>query len=85
VPRGREPRNGSEAKEKSTTAEEKIARLLALIVTKDLPAHDQVGQLNAVGFSNVEIASLLCMSTNHVGVALHKFRRQPKRRSKPEE
>ena len=48
----------------------RIARLLGLIATKDLPQIEQVGRLQAIGFANVEIADILGTTSNHVGVAL---------------
>jgi hypothetical protein len=47
----------------------RIARLLGLIATKDLPQIEQVGRLRIIGFANVEIADILGITSNHVGVA----------------
>lgn len=67
------------------SAEEKIACLLALMFVKDLPVQEQVGWLNVAGFGNSEIARLLGIKYNHVNVALHKFRKQPRTRKSLEE
>jgi hypothetical protein len=57
----------------------RIARLLGLIATKDLSLIEQVGRLRALGFANVEIADILGITSNHVGVALHDYKSKSKR------
>ncbi len=56
----------------------RIARLLGLIATKDLGQIEQVGRLRAIGFANVEIADILGITSNHVGVALHDYKSKSK-------
>jgi hypothetical protein len=56
----------------------RIARLLGLIATKDLPQIEQVGRLRAIGFANVEVADILGITSNHVGVALHDHKSKPR-------
>ena len=62
-------------------ADEKIARLLALIATRGInDKQEQVGILRAAGFEIAETASLLQMSENNVSVMMYRAR---KTRSKP--
>ncbi len=53
-------------------AAEKIARLLALIATRDMETDDAALKLDGVGFSSREIADLLGVGTNYVNVAKHR-------------
>ncbi len=69
-------RTNIEPKER-ISSEEKIARLLALLVTKATEKlTDQVTMLSAVGFSVSDVASLLGITENHVMVASHHGRRK---------
>ena len=59
------------------SAEEKIARLLGLLLVKDIKKKtDQVPLLRRVGFEVAEVADMLGMSTNHVKVADHLGRKK---------
>jgi DNA-directed RNA polymerase specialized sigma24 family protein len=59
------------------SAEEKIARLLALLLIKDLEQkNEQVALLRNVGFEVSEVALLLGMTENHVNVAAHHGRKK---------
>jgi hypothetical protein len=63
-------------KERTTTevvsADEKIARLLGILATKDIEQiSERVTLLRAVGFSVSEVAGILGMTENHVSVAAH--------------
>lgn len=59
------------------SSNEKIARLLALLVTKDLDQKtDQVVLLRRIGFSIGEVAAILGMTANHVNVATHMAKRR---------
>jgi hypothetical protein len=70
--------NGSARRRVSS--EEKIARLLGLLLVKDIKKKtDQVPLLRSVGFDVSEVADLLGMTENHVKVADHHGRK--KRRS----
>jgi hypothetical protein len=61
-------------------SEERIARLLALIVIKDIENNnDRVRTLRASGFEVTEIAGLLGMSENAVAVADHRAKKQNKK------
>ena len=57
--------------------DEKIARLLGILATKDI---EQIGErvtlLRAVGFSVSEVASILGMTENNVRVATHHGRKK---------
>ena len=61
----------------AVSAEEKIARLLALLLTKDIEQkNEQVAMLRNVGFEVSEVALLLGMTENHVNVAAHHGRKK---------
>jgi DNA-directed RNA polymerase specialized sigma24 family protein len=69
------------------SSEEKIARLLGMIVIKEIESKgDQATLLRSVGFDVAEVAAMLGMSENHVKVATHHGRKKrqktPKRGSK---
>lgn len=67
--------------EKFYSAEEKIARLLGLLVVQKMEQKtDQALLLKSAGFQNSEIGELLDMSDNHVSVTLYQARKKPKRR-----
>jgi DNA-directed RNA polymerase specialized sigma24 family protein len=75
--RGRTERTTTEI----VSADEKIARLLGILATKDMEQiSDRVTLLRAVGFSVSEVASILGMTENNVRVATHHGRK--KRRGK---
>ena len=62
-------------------AEEKIARLLAVLATKDIEqASERVTLLRGVGFGVSEVASILGMTENHVRVAAHEGRKKHQRK-----
>lgn len=74
-------KSGKGRKERTTTglvsADEKIARLLGILATKDIEqVSERVTLLRAVGFSVPEVAGILGMSENHVRVAAHHGRKQ---------
>lgn len=61
----------------------RIERLLALLLVhtmKGAPAGEKVKQLNLAGFTNVEIADLLEMTSAVVGQRLYEGRRKKKAR-----
>lgn len=59
------------------SSEEKIARLLGILATKDMENRiDQVTLLRGVGFDVADVASLLGISENHVMVAAHAGRKR---------
>jgi hypothetical protein len=59
------------------SSEEKIARLLALLLVKDIKKKtDAVPMLRRVGFEVSEVARLLGMTENHVKVADHLGRKK---------
>jgi DNA-directed RNA polymerase specialized sigma24 family protein len=64
-------------------AEEKIARLLALLVVRDVeqPAA-KIKTLKAAGFAVSQIAPILGMTENAVNVALHRARKKGERSTK---
>lgn len=64
---------------RSVSAEEKIARLLALLLVKDIKKKtDQVPLLRSAGFDVSEVADMLGMTENHVMVADHHGRKKRK-------
>ena len=74
----------AEGEDASSPAPEKIARLLALLVTRDMEADDAALKLDGVGFNTREIADLLGVSPNYVAVAKYRNKRgkKPKPRKK---
>lgn len=63
------------------SAENKIARVLGLLLVKDMKKKtDQVPLLRAVGFEVSEVAAMLGMTENHVKVADHEGRKKRKAR-----
>ena len=71
-------RAGSQAKAtEPVSSEEKIARLLGLLLIKDMENKvDQVTLLRSAGFEVSDVASMLGMTENHVGVAAHAGRKK---------
>jgi len=60
----------------SVPAEEKIARLLGMLLVKDMEQRtEQVMLLRAVGFEVSDVAAMLGMTENHVNVAAHHGRK----------
>jgi len=58
-------------------AEEKIARLLAMLLVKDVRKKtDAVPMLRRAGFEVAEVADMLGMTENHVKVADHHGRKK---------
>ena len=77
------PRKGKTAADRTSgarsrvSAEDKIARLLGLLLVKDVKKKtDQVPLLRSVGFEVAEVADLLGMTENHVKVADHQGRKK---------
>ena len=57
-------------------AEEKIARLLGMLLVKDMEQKtEQVTLLRSIGFEVAEVAAMLGITENHVNVAAHYGRR----------
>lgn len=66
--------------EKFYSSEEKIARLLGILLTQKMEQKtDQALLLKAAGFQNAEIGELLGMSDNHVSVTLYQAKKKAKR------
>jgi hypothetical protein len=76
--RKRKPAAAADASPKvRVSADEKIARLLALLLVKDIKTTtDQVPLLRCAGFEVSEVAQLLNMTENHVRVADHTGRKK---------
>jgi hypothetical protein len=64
-------------------ADEKIARLIAMMVVRDVeqPA-DKIQILKAAGFGVSQMAPILAMTENAINVALHRARKKDGRASK---
>lgn len=61
------------------SADDKIARLLGLLLVKDIKNKtDQVLKLRSVGFEVFEVAAMLGITENHVKVADHAARKKRK-------
>jgi len=58
---------------------ERIGRLLAVIATKGLNLTEQIGLLDAAGYSVQDIADITRATPNHVSVALYGMRRKKKK------
>jgi len=65
----REP--GAEATENSLPVADKIARLLALMVVRDMETKQAALKLDSVGFSAHDISLLLGVNSNYVHKAKH--------------
>jgi len=80
APKKRNPDGkGSAGPRHRVAAEEKIARLLGLMLVKDIKRKtDQVPLLRSVGFEISEVADMLGMTENHVKVADHHGRKKRK-------
>lgn len=61
-------------------ATDKIARLMALMVTKDMDTDDAALKLDAIGFDAREISAVLDVGPNYVNVARHRKRTVGKKR-----
>lgn len=65
------------------SSEEKIARLLGIIVVKEIDSRgDQATLLRSIGFDVADVASMLGMSENHVKVATHHGRKKQKKKGR---
>jgi len=64
------------------TAVDKIARLLALLVTKDMETDVAALTLDAAGFSAREVSNLLGVGPNYVNVAKHRKKTGGPKRSR---
>jgi DNA-directed RNA polymerase specialized sigma24 family protein len=78
--RRRKRRSGVEdAKTSGIPAADKIARLLGMLLVKDIKKRtDQVPLLRAAGFAVSEVADMLGISATHVKVAHHHGRKKRK-------
>jgi hypothetical protein len=69
-------RNAASQPHESVPADEKIARLLGLLLVKDMEQKtDQVALLRSIGFEVAEVAAMLGMTENHVNVAAYHGRK----------
>ena len=62
----------AETGDRSISASDKIAALLALIATRDMDKDDAALKLDAIGFSSRDISSVLDVGPNYVNVARHR-------------
>lgn len=75
--KGGKGRNKSATSAEPVSAQEKIARLLGVLATKDLEQmRERVVLLRAVGFEVSEVASILGISEINVRVAAHHGRKK---------
>ena len=72
APRQRAPAAAEESTGSGTAALDRIAGLLALLVTKDMEKEDAAVRLGGVGFSDREIAGILGVTEGYV--RLSRFR-----------
>jgi hypothetical protein len=66
----------------AVAAMDKVANLLALILTKDMKVGDQIVTISRAGFQNQEIADLLGSTTGHVAQALYEQRKGLRKKKK---
>ena len=66
--------------ETPSTASERIARILALFLVKDLQPGQAIVKLDRVGFSAADIARLLDTTTNNVAVTKFQHRNAGKKK-----
>ena len=73
------PADENSSARRRVPAEEKIARLLGLLLVKDIKKKtDQVPLLRSAGFEVSEVAEMLGITENHVKVADHQGRKKRK-------
>jgi hypothetical protein len=70
-----------DGRENGISAADKIARLLAILVTREMVTDDAALKLDAIGFSASEISLLLDVGPNYVNVARHRKAKKAKKRS----
>ena len=71
--------------ERSEEALERISKILAGILLKDIEEGDQkqkIKRLKQCGFENTEIAKMLGTTSNTVGVAVHSLKKAGKRKAR---
>lgn len=79
VPRKRKRAAADNGAGHRVAAEEKIARLLGMLLVRDIKKKtDQVPLLRIAGFEVSEVAEMLGMTENHVKVADHHGRKRRK-------
>lgn len=79
MPQLKRKRVVGEVDRKEMSAEEKIARLLGLLLVKDIKQQtDKVPILRRAGFEVAEVAEMLGLTENHVRVADHIGRKKRK-------
>lgn len=66
--------SGAETPNDNSKQLEKLTRLLALLVIKGESQSEKIKMLAGAGFTNVEVAELLGLTSNAVNVALHRLR-----------
>lgn len=85
MPARKAPRKGAAASSAAAvdTAEQlrRIANLVALLATKGESQTNKVLTLTGAGFTNAEVADLLHVTQNVVGVTLHRGKRAPKKKA----
>lgn len=77
--KNKSPTAGTSTVRPRVSAEEKIARVLGMLLVKDIEKKaDRVPMLRNIGFEFAEIAEILEMTLNHVQVADHRSRKKRK-------
>jgi hypothetical protein len=71
----------SQEPEATVPADEKIARLLAMLLVRDMDTEEAALKLDGVGFGSRDITAMLGVSSNYVANAKYKKRRASKKRS----
>lgn len=69
--------------ENEVTAMDRIARLLALLVIKDIDDKaEQALMLDGAGFGDAEITKMLGVNSSYIRTVRHRRKRSPKRSSR---
>jgi DNA-directed RNA polymerase specialized sigma24 family protein len=80
TPRKRKPATADGGAGRRVPADEKIARLLGMLLVKDIKKKtDQVPLLRTAGFEVSEVAEMLGITENHVKVADHTGRKKKRK------
>lgn len=57
---------------------DEIARLLTLLIARDRPLQDAIGEMSSVGFGPTRIAELVGTSPGYANVAARRARKRPR-------
>jgi hypothetical protein len=75
--------NSSESSMANSGALDKIAKLLAILITKGLTQREQIVTLRHAGFSRSEIADMIETTPHQVSVVLHQQKQEKTSKKQP--